>query len=58
MIRQKYYDNTKYKEKTNKYNFQGQSTRSIRRFDIDHECLEENFRTREPDFYQKSSKKY
>ena len=36
------------KEKYEKYiyNFQGQSARSRRWFDLDHECLKEKFRTR------------
>ena len=50
-------DNKKEEEKTNKYNFQGQSARSIRWFDLDHECLEGNFSTREPDFYKKTLSK-
>ena len=41
-----------------KYKFQGQSTRSINSFDLDHEWLEEIFRTREPDFYEKIHQKY
>ena len=48
MIHQKDYDNKKEKEKTKKYNFQRQSTRSICWFDIDHEWLEEKFSTSEP----------
>ena len=51
-IRQKDFDNKKEKEKTKKYNFQGQYARSICWFDLDSEWLEENFRTREPDFYK------
>ena len=50
MIRQSYTDNKK--EKTKKYNLQGKSSRSIRWFDLDHEWLEENFRTIEPDLYK------
>ena len=46
MIRRKDYDNKVEKEKTNKYNFQGQSARSICWFDLDHQWLEANFRTR------------
>ena len=42
--------NEKYKRK--KYNFQGQSEKSIHWFDLDHEWLKENFMTREPDFYR------
>ena len=41
-------ENKKDKEKNKKYNLQGQSARSIRWFDLDHEWLEENFSTREP----------
>ena len=41
-------------KKTKKYNFHGQSVRSRRWFNIDDKWLEENFRTREPDFYKKS----
>ena len=51
MTLQKGYDNKKEKEKTKKYNLQGQSARSIRWFDLDDEWLEEIFRTHEPDFY-------
>ena len=36
---------------TKKYNFEGQSERSRCWFNLDHECLEETFMTREPDFY-------
>ena len=49
MIRLKDSDNKKEMEKTKKYNFQRQSARSICSFDLDHEWLEENSRTREPD---------
>ena len=42
MIHQKDLDNKKGKDKTKKYNFQGQSTRSKRWFDLDHEWLEES----------------
>ena len=56
MIRQKDSDNKKEKEK--KKNFQGKFTISICWFDIDHEWLEENFRTHEPDFYKKLYQKY
>ena len=52
MIRRRESDDKKEKEKTNKYNFQVQSARSRRCFDIVHEWLEVNFRTREPDFYK------
>ena len=53
MIHRKDPDNKKEKEKTKTYDFQGKSARSTRWFDLDHEWLEENFRTREPDFYKK-----
>ena len=52
MIHRKDLDNNK-KGKINKYNFQGQFLRSIRWFDLVHECLEEKFITREPDLYTK-----
>ena len=52
MIRQRKSEDKKEREKTKKYNFEGQSARSRHWFDIDHEWLEENFRTREPDFYR------
>ena len=52
MIRRKDLDHKKEKENTNKYNFQGQSARSILWFDLDHEWLEETFSTSEPDFYE------
>ena len=39
-------------ENTKRYDFQGQSARSRRWFDLDHEWLEENFMTREPGFYR------
>ena len=51
MIRLRKSENKKKKEKTNKYNFQEQSARSIRWFDLDHEWLEENFWRRGPYFY-------
>ena len=50
-IRQKDSDNKKEKESTKKYNFQGNSTRSILWFDLDHECSKESFSTRETDLY-------
>ena len=53
-ICQKYLDNKKEEGKTKKYNFQGQSARSIHRFDLDRECLEENFSTRKIEFYLKN----
>ena len=37
MIHRNDSDDKKVRKNTNKYNFQGQSTRSIRCFDIDHE---------------------
>ena len=43
-------DNQIEKENTKKHHFQGQSERSTRWFDIDHEWLEEKFCTRKPDF--------
>ena len=52
MIRRKDLDNEKEKENTKKYKFQGQSTTSIRWFDIHREWLEEKSSTREPDFYK------
>ena len=52
MILQKQSENKKEIDKTKKYNFQGQSAGSRRQFDLDHEWLEENFMTREPDLYK------
>ena len=37
MICQKYFENKKEKENTKKYNFQGQSKKSIRWFGLNHE---------------------
>ena len=51
-IRRKYLDNKIEKENTKKYQFQGQSVRSTRYFDLDHEWLEKKFCTRELDFYK------
>ena len=51
MIRRKDSDNKKEKENIKIYNFPGQSAKSICWFDLDHDWLEENIRTREPDFY-------
>ena len=34
-----------------KFKFQGQSARSQRWFDLDFDCIEVNFNTREPDLY-------
>ena len=53
MIRRRESDIKKEKEKTKKYNFQIQSARLWSWFDIYHEWLEENFRTRGLDFYRK-----
>ena len=53
MIFRKESEDKKEKENTKKYNFQGKSARSRRWFDLDYVWLEENFRTREPDFYKK-----
>ena len=36
-----------------KFKFQGQSARSLRWFDLEFDCIEVNFSTREPDFYKK-----
>ena len=41
MIRQKDLDDNKGRENTNNYQFPGQSARSKRWFDLDHEWLEE-----------------
>ena len=41
MIHRKDSDNKKEKEKTEKYNLQGKSARSIRWFDLNNEWLEE-----------------
>ena len=51
MIHRKDSDNKKEKENIKIYNFPGQSAKSICWFDLDHDWLEENIRTREPDFY-------
>ena len=51
IIHRKESENKKEKETIKKYNFQGQSVRSGRWSDLDHEWFEENFRTRERDFY-------
>ena len=53
MIRRKDLYNKKEKENTKKYNFQGNSARSIQWLDNDHGWLEENFSTYEPDFDNK-----
>ena len=53
MICQRESDAKKEKENTKKYNFQGQSARSRRWFDLDHEWLDENFSTRKPYFYSR-----
>ena len=57
MICRKDFENKKEKENTRIYNFQGQYSGSILWFDIDHEWLEEYFRTHELDFYKKLYKK-
>ena len=57
MIHLRKSENKKGNEKTNKYNFQEQSARSIRWFDLDHEWLEENFWRRGPYFYLKNVSK-
>ena len=36
-----------------KFKFQGQVARSQRWFDLDFDCIQENFSTHEPDFYKK-----
>ena len=46
-------EDKKEKENKNKYNFKGQSARSIRWFDLDHEWLKTNFSTSETDVYRK-----
>ena len=56
MIRRKDSNNKKESKNTKKYNFKGKSARSIRWFDLDHKCLEENLVTREPNFYEKFNK--
>ena len=56
LIRQRHPYYKEEKENTRKYNFQGQSSRSRRWFDFDHKWSEENFMTREPDFYKKCIK--
>ena len=53
MIRRKESYDKKEKEKTNNYNFQGQSATSRRWFDLFHEQLKDNFRTRELYLYRK-----
>ena len=50
MIRRKESENKKGNENTNKYNFQGKSSRSRHWLDLDHELLEENFMKRYPYF--------
>ena len=51
MILWKESDNKKANDKTNKYTSQGKYARSRCWFDLDPKWLEENFMTREPDFY-------
>ena len=46
MILRRESDDKKEKDKTHKYNFQGQSTRIKLWFEPDHECLKEKFITR------------
>ena len=53
-ILQQYLDNKKERDNTNKYHLQGQSARSKDWFDLDHEWLEEENCTREPEFYTKT----
>ena len=55
ICRRESYDK-KEKEKTKKYNFQGQSERSGRLFNLDNDWLKESFMTREPYFYRKCIK--
>ena len=57
MIRRKDLDHKKEKDKAKQYNLPGQSARSIRWFNLDHEWLVETFRTHEQDFYLKSYQK-
>ena len=52
MIHRRESHNKKEEKKPKKYNFQGQSARSRRWFDLDHEWLEYSFSTREPDLYK------
>ena len=54
MIRQKESYNKKLMESTKNYYFQGQSARSGRWFNIDHDWLEETFMTCEPHFFKNS----
>ena len=54
MIRRRNLDDIKETYKTNKFNFQGKSTRTKHWFDIGHEWLKEIFMTCEPDFYLKN----
>ena len=56
MILWKESEDSKGREKTNKYKFQWQSATSRRLSDLDYEWLEENFRTHEPGFHTTSSK--
>ena len=47
-----------YKNKNEpKFKFQGQSERSLSWFDIDFDCIEVNFNTREPDLYKETFSK-
>ena len=52
IIHRRELDDKKKKDKTKKYNFQGQQAGTKHWFDIDHEWLKENFMTREQDFYK------
>ena len=52
MILQRGSENKKEKEKTNTYNFQGQSARSRRWFDLYRDWLKETFRTRGIELYR------
>ena len=54
MIFWKDYDDKYEKENKNIYNFQGKTSRPIQWFDLNHERLEEVFRTHELDFYNKN----
>ena len=53
MIGRRESDDKKEQENTKKYNLQVKPARSRCWFDLDHEWLEENFRTHEADFYGK-----
>ena len=53
MIRRRESDDKNELYKTKIYSFQQKSARTKHWFDLDHECLKENFMTREPYFYKK-----